>query len=31
LGIARWLATICNIEQVKEAVMYPRTPDRIEP
>jgi aspartyl-tRNA synthetase len=31
LGIARWLAVICGIDQVKETVMYPRTPDRLEP
>jgi aspartyl-tRNA synthetase len=31
LGIARWLATICGIDQVKETVMYPRTPDRLMP
>jgi aspartyl-tRNA synthetase len=31
LGIARWLQVMCNLDQVKEAVMFPRTPDRLDP
>ena len=31
LGIARWLQIICGLEQIKEAVMFPRTPDRLDP
>ncbi|MFO8020604.1 MAG: aspartate--tRNA(Asn) ligase [Promethearchaeia archaeon] len=31
LGIARWLTILCGLDDVREAVMYPRTPDRLEP
>jgi aspartyl-tRNA synthetase len=31
LGIGRFLQTISGAEQIKECVMYPRTPDRLEP
>lgn len=31
LGIARWVAIICGLDDVREAVMYPRTPDRLTP
>jgi aspartyl-tRNA synthetase len=31
MGIARWLQIICGLEQIKEAVMFPRTPDRLNP
>jgi len=31
LGIARWLAIICGLDDIREAVMYPRTPDRLTP
>ncbi|TXT67138.1 MAG: Aspartate--tRNA(Asp/Asn) ligase [Promethearchaeota archaeon] len=31
LGIARWVAIICGLDDVREAVMYPRTPDRLAP
>ena len=31
LGIARWVAVLCGLDDVREAVMYPRTPDRLTP
>jgi len=31
LGIARWLTYICGLEDIREAVMYPRTPERLTP
>ncbi|MHA1585310.1 MAG: amino acid--tRNA ligase-related protein, partial [Promethearchaeota archaeon] len=31
MGIARWLQIICGLDQIKEAVMFPRTPDRLDP
>jgi nondiscriminating aspartyl-tRNA synthetase len=31
LGIARWLQIVCGLDQIKEAVMFPRTPDRLDP
>ena len=31
LGIARWLTIICGLDDIREAVMYPRTPDRLTP
>jgi aspartyl-tRNA synthetase len=31
LGIARWIAILCGLEDVREAVMFPRTPDRLHP
>jgi aspartyl-tRNA synthetase len=31
LGIDRWLTTLCGLDDIREAVMYPRTPDRLEP
>lgn len=31
LGIDRWLTTLCGLEDIREAVMYPRTPDRLTP
>ena len=31
LGIARWLTYICGLDDIREAVMYPRTPDRLTP
>ncbi|MCK4480304.1 MAG: aspartate--tRNA(Asn) ligase [Candidatus Lokiarchaeota archaeon] len=31
LGIDRWLTMICGLDDIREAVMYPRTPDRLEP
>ncbi|MHA1744621.1 MAG: aspartate--tRNA(Asn) ligase [Promethearchaeota archaeon] len=31
MGIARWLQVICGLDQVKEAVFFPRTPDRLDP
>ena len=31
LGIARWITFICGLDDIREAVMYPRTPDRITP
>ncbi len=31
LGIARWLTFICGLDDIREAVMYPRTPDRLTP
>ncbi|MFX0056970.1 MAG: aspartate--tRNA(Asn) ligase [Candidatus Heimdallarchaeota archaeon] len=31
LGIARWITYLCGLEDIREAVMYPRTPDRLTP
>jgi len=31
LGIARWITILCGLEDIREAVMFPRTPDRLEP
>lgn len=31
LGIARWITFLCGLEDIREAVMYPRTPDRLTP
>jgi nondiscriminating aspartyl-tRNA synthetase len=31
LGIARWVTFLCGLEDIREAVMYPRTPDRLSP
>lgn len=31
LGVARWLQIITGVDQIKECVMYPRTPDRLDP
>ena len=31
LGIARWLTFLCGLEDIREAVMYPRTPERLTP
>ena len=31
LGIARWVTFLCGLEDIREAVMYPRTPDRLTP
>jgi aspartyl-tRNA synthetase len=31
LGIARWLTVICGLDDIREAVMYPRTPERLAP
>ncbi|MFX0035901.1 MAG: aspartate--tRNA(Asn) ligase [Candidatus Hermodarchaeota archaeon] len=31
LGIDRWLTILCGLEDIREAVMYPRTPDRLTP
>ena len=31
LGIARWITYICGLEDIREAVMYPRTPERLTP
>jgi len=31
LGIDRWVSIICGLEDIREAVMYPRTPDRLTP
>ncbi len=31
LGIARWITFICGLDDIREAVMYPRTPDRLTP
>ncbi|MFX0083735.1 MAG: aspartate--tRNA(Asn) ligase [Candidatus Hodarchaeota archaeon] len=31
LGIDRWLTMISGLDDIREAVMYPRTPDRLEP
>ncbi|MFX0103912.1 MAG: aspartate--tRNA(Asn) ligase [Candidatus Hodarchaeota archaeon] len=31
LGIDRWLTILCGLEDIRESVMYPRTPDRLNP
>ncbi|MBD3211499.1 MAG: aspartate--tRNA(Asn) ligase [Candidatus Lokiarchaeota archaeon] len=31
LGIARWITMICGLDDIREAVMFPRTPDRLTP
>jgi aspartyl-tRNA synthetase len=31
LGVARWLTYLCGLDDIREAVMYPRTPDRLTP
>jgi len=31
LGIARWITYLCGLDDIREAVMYPRTPDRLSP
>ena len=31
LGIARWVTFLCGLDDIREAVMYPRTPDRLTP
>ena len=31
LGIARWLTVLCELDDIREAVMYPRTPERLTP
>ena len=31
LGIARWLTVLCGLGDIREAVMYPRTPERLTP
>jgi aspartyl-tRNA synthetase len=31
LGIDRWLTILCGLNDIREAVMYPRTPDRLTP
>jgi aspartyl-tRNA synthetase len=31
LGIDRWLTVLCGLADIREAVMYPRTPDRLIP
>lgn len=31
LGIARWITFMCGLDDIREAVMYPRTPDRLTP
>ena len=31
LGIARWVTFLCGLEDIRESVMYPRTPDRLTP
>ena len=30
-GIDRFLTTLCGLDDIREAVMYPRTPDRLTP
>lgn len=30
-GIDRWLTILCGLDDIREAVMYPRTPDRLTP
>jgi len=29
LGVDRWLTMICGLDDIREVVMYPRTPDRL--
>ncbi|MFW9899297.1 MAG: aspartate--tRNA(Asn) ligase [Candidatus Thorarchaeota archaeon] len=31
LGIARWVTFLCGLKDIRESVMYPRTPDRLTP
>ena len=31
LGIDRWLTILCGLDDIRETVMYPRTPDRLTP
>ena len=31
LGVARWITYICGLDDIREAVMYPRTPERLTP
>ncbi|MFX0076935.1 MAG: aspartate--tRNA(Asn) ligase [Candidatus Hermodarchaeota archaeon] len=31
LGIARWITYLCGLDDIREAVMYPRTPERLTP
>ena len=31
LGIARWLTVLCGLDDIREGVMYPRTPERLTP
>jgi nondiscriminating aspartyl-tRNA synthetase len=31
LGIARWITFLCGLDDIREAVMYPRTPERLTP
>ncbi|MFX1309216.1 MAG: aspartate--tRNA(Asn) ligase [Promethearchaeota archaeon] len=31
LGIDRWLTILCGLDDIREVVMYPRTPDRLTP
>jgi aspartyl-tRNA synthetase len=31
LGIARWVTYLCGLDDIRESVMYPRTPDRLTP
>ncbi|MFX1493986.1 MAG: aspartate--tRNA(Asn) ligase [Promethearchaeota archaeon] len=31
LGIARWITFLCGVDDIRESVMYPRTPDRLIP
>ncbi|MFX0018005.1 MAG: aspartate--tRNA(Asn) ligase [Promethearchaeota archaeon] len=31
LGIARWITFLCGLDDIRESVMYPRTPDRLTP
>ncbi|MDX1797249.1 MAG: aspartate--tRNA(Asn) ligase [Candidatus Lokiarchaeia archaeon] len=31
MGIDRWLTILCGLDDIREAVMYPRTPDRLTP
>ncbi|MFX1314887.1 MAG: aspartate--tRNA(Asn) ligase [Promethearchaeota archaeon] len=31
LGIARWITYLCGLDDIRESVMYPRTPDRLTP
>ncbi|KKK43477.1 hypothetical protein LCGC14_0404950 [marine sediment metagenome] len=31
LGLDRWLTMLCGLDDIREAVMYPRTPDRLTP
>jgi len=31
LGVDRWLTLLCGLDDIRESVMYPRTPDRLIP